>query len=166
MDRSTKPLFNFGMVLGLQLFLERNTKELHFGLLNILLLAGKNSFEYCLWKDYQGCEWRTGRKTYCPLCRLAYECYEFEKRCDFAQFNFDGLCQIAKDILPYLEECFEVGDPQRIYELFDDEYSSYIRDKQNGKITTTLRQRIQFDIELLMGRNGRDKYLKSIYGDF
>ena len=89
-----------------------------------------------------------------------------EKRCDFAQFNFDGLCQIAKDILPYLEECFEVGDPQRIYELFDDEYSSYIRYKQNGKITTTLRQRIQFDIELLMGRNGRDKYLKSIYGDF
>ena len=52
MDRSTKPIFIFGMVLGLQLFLEKNTKELHFGLLNILLLAGKNSFEYCFCKDY------------------------------------------------------------------------------------------------------------------
>ena len=43
MDQSTakKTIFNFGMVLGIKLFLEKNAKELHFGLLNILLLAEK-----------------------------------------------------------------------------------------------------------------------------
>ena len=98
------------MVLGIKLFLERNTKELDYGLLNIFLLAEKNSFEYCFCKYYQGCGWKTGRRTYCPLCKLAYDSYEFEKRCDYAQFDFDALYQIAKEILPYLEESFEVGN--------------------------------------------------------
>ena len=135
------------MVLGLRLFLEKNTKELHFGLLNILLLVLKNSFNYCFCKYCQGRKWRTGRRTYCSLCRLAYDSYEFEKRCDYAQVDFDGLCQIAKDILPYLEEYFEVGDHNRILDLFDDEYTSYIRDR-HGKLTTTLRQKIESTTKL------------------
>ena len=116
------------MVLGIKLFLEKNTKELHFGLLNILLLAAKNRFEYCFCNYYHGCRWRTGRRTYCPLCKMAYNSYEFEKRCDYAQFDFDALCQIAMEILPYLEECFVVGNSDEIQELFDDEYNSYIRE--------------------------------------
>ena len=165
MDQSTakKTIFNFGMVLGLQLFLEKNAKELHVGLLNILLLAGKNSFEYCFCNYYQGCEWRTGRRTYCPLCKLAYDSYEFEKRCDYGQFNFDALYQIAMETLPYLEECFEVGDSDRILELFDDEYNSYTRESYNGsKLTTTLRERIQYDTEI-KELNGEKNYLKFLY---
>ena len=52
MDQLTtkNPIFNFVTVLGIKLFLEKNVKELHFGLLNILLLAAKNSFEYCFCK--------------------------------------------------------------------------------------------------------------------
>ena len=165
MDQSTakKTIFNFGMVLGIKLFLEKNAKELHFGLLNILLLAEKNNFAYCLCKYYQGCMLRTGRRTYCPLFKLAYDSYEFGKRCDYAQFDFDALCQIAKEILPYLEECFEVGNSDEILELFDDEYSSYIRDSYNGsKPTTTLRQRIETDTKL-KELSGEMKYLKFIY---
>ena len=37
MDQATikKSIFNFGMVLGLQSFSEKNAKEVHYGLLNI-----------------------------------------------------------------------------------------------------------------------------------
>ena len=151
------------MVLGIKLFLEKNAKDLHFGLLNILLLTEKSRFVYCFRKYYQGCKWKTERKTYCALCKLAYDSYEFEKKCDYAQFDFDALCQIEMEILPYLEECFEVGNSDEILELFDDEYNSYIQDNYNGsKLTTTLRQRIATDTKLKK-LNGEMEYLKFTY---
>ena len=67
------------------------------------------------------------------------------------------------EILPYLEECFEVGDFDRILELFDDEYNSYTRDSYNGsKLTTTLRERIQYDTELKK-LNSEENYFKFLY---
>ena len=164
MDQSSKknPIFNFGMVLGLKFFLERNAKELHYGLLNILLLASTKCSDYCFCKYYEDRLWKTGRRTDCALCKSANDSYEFEKRCNYTRLDFDTLCQIAKEILPYLEECFEVGDHEKIFELSDDEYSSCIRKSDGSKTETTLTERIKFDIELEK-LNGRMKYLDSIY---
>ena len=163
MDQSSKknPIFNFGMVLGLKLFLERNAKELHYGLLNILLLVSTKCLDYFFCKYYEGCPCRTDKRTYCALSKLAYDSYEFEKRCSYAHLNFDALCQIVKELLPYLEECFEVGDNEKVFELFDDECSSYIRESDGSKSETTLTERIKFDIELEK-LNGRMKYLDFI----
>ena len=61
MESSKHVMFNFGMVLGMHYYLKRSAKELHFGLLNLLLKVVYDRWHYCVCEKYVGCQKNMGR---------------------------------------------------------------------------------------------------------
>ena len=96
--------FNFGMMLSIKFFLERNAKELHFAILNLYNIMICKRALYCFCREYSGCETYYWQKLFCPLCRIGNDLKHVERECDYAQ--------CVKDFLPYLEECYDVMNPE------------------------------------------------------
>ena len=95
---TSKNFINLGLVLGVHFYKKKEAKELHFGILNLILQILNNGWHYCFCNEYAGCEWKYGQKKYCPLCRTIVDLGDIEKRCDFAQYDFDKLCEISDTI--------------------------------------------------------------------
>ena len=116
--------------------MERNAKELHFAILNLFLKVCYQESYYCFCSEYSGCEDFYWRKKYFPLCRTPVDLYNMEKLCDYAQFDFDKLCEITKKFVHYLEECFEVKCTRDLMDLFNGhQHSTYRRDNYTGAKT-------------------------------
>lgn len=71
-----------------KLYHYENMEELHYILLNIMLLIIHNGWFYCFCNKYQGCElnYNCGQRL-CPFCRIPDYLTNFEEELDCAQFN-------------------------------------------------------------------------------
>ena len=144
-ETSVKNLFSFAAVMAEKIYKEKDIEEFYFGILNCFLHMVYDASHYCFCNGYLGCEDQYGTKKYCPLCRIHCDLPDFEKRLDKVRLDFDKLCDLATELLPYIKECFECG-PYSIDELFQGEYCTYYRDNYTGmKTTTYLREQIEFD---------------------
>ena len=87
-----------------------------------------------------------------------------EQLCDYAQFDFVKLCQIAMNFIPYLEECFEVMDTKYLIDILNGrQYSSYSRDSYTvQKTEVSLEEEIEFRT-YVKKLNSEEKYLKNKY---
>ena len=109
-------IFNLGVMLGIEFFM---AKELHFAILDLYCKVLSDGGLYCFCDEYQGCENYYWQKRYCPLCRIPTDLEDTEKLCDYAQFDFVKLCQIAMNFVRYLKGCFEVKDSRYLLDLFN-----------------------------------------------
>ena len=105
-------------------YFNRDTKNLHFVILNLFLKIRQKINEYCSCDKYSGCaNYFTiyGRnRHYCALCRILFDLCNTKKECYDSQFDLDELLEIADRFLPYLKECFNViGDDDSFVELFN-----------------------------------------------
>ena len=156
--------FNFGLMLGIRFLMKKSAKELHFAILSLYFKILYKGSLYCFCNEYSGCEDFYWRKGYCPLCCVLIDLHDTEKLCDYAQFDFARLCEIADSFYPYFEECFEVMRTTDLIELFSGhQHSTYARDNYTGtKTELTLEEEIAFTTKLKM-LSGEARYLKNMY---
>ena len=157
-------IFNFELMLGIRFFMKKSAKEFHFAILDLYFKILYKGSLYCFCNEYSGCEDFCWRKGYCPICRVLIDLHDTEKLCDYAQFNFGRLCEIADSFYPYLEECFEVMCTADLMELFSSyQHSTYPRGNYTGtKTELTLEEEIAFTTKLKR-LNGEARYLKNMY---
>ena len=141
-----------------------DAKELHFGILNLVLKVIYDGCHYCFCNEYAGCEKENGERVYGPICKIAYDFGDIEKRCNFAQFDFHALCKIAKELFPYLDECFEVKYSDDLLELVNHGqfYYSHRGNYAGVKNEASLREMIKMTTDLKI-RNGEKNILSFFF---
>lgn len=95
---------NFSVVFGIHLggseiYKGKNWKELHYGLLNIVLQIIYDGWFYCFCEKYAGCiQSKWGEKKHCPVSKLQIDFSNIEERADCPQIDFDELTKISDEL--------------------------------------------------------------------
>ena len=146
-----KKLYQYGTV-----------EDLHYKLLNIMLLITHNSWFYCFCWKYEGCELSHNRgRALCPLCIISIYLSEYEEELDRNQFNLFALKQFDFELFPLLMECYRVN--QRSLESFSGHFCYSSRDRYTGqKSEAPLKEQIKFTTKI-KEVNGEKKYFDFFY---
>ena len=140
----------------------KNTKDLHYELLNTLsLICFDTGFYYCFCDKYQDCQNEYGQQYSCLLYQIPIEFRNFEEYLGRNQYNILSLKQFAFCLFPFLEECYKVHKP--FLEAFSGHYTWSSRDWNTGeKSELSLKEIIEYN-DYLKKLNGKEKYFNFFY---
>ena len=144
-----------------KLYHYESVEDLHYKLLNIMLLIVHNGYHYCFCNKYRGCKLDYNRgRLLCPLCQIPVYLNNFEEYLDRAQFDLFKLKQFGFKLYPMLLECYVFN--KRSLEAFSGHFCYSSRTITQTKNETSLKHQIEFTTDLKR-RNGEKKYLDFFY---